>query len=89
MKFTLIGGSNVGQAGRVLQLIDVCMVDAKGRLGFENNDYPQREYLIGAINALHAIDNKALLQFVPQERIVETLHRKRLSVLKDYINSVS
>ncbi len=88
-KIILIGGSNVGQAGRVLQLIDVCMVDAKGRLGFENNDYPQREYLIGAINALHAIDNKALLQFVPQERIVETLHRKRLSVLKDYINSVS
>lgn len=88
-KIILIGGLNKSQLNRTLQLIDVCMVDAKGRLGYEDRDYPQREYLIGAIDALNAIDNKELLKDVPQEKVVETLHRKRLSVLKDYINSVS
>lgn len=87
-KIILIGGLSKSNKLKTMHLIDVCMVDAKGRLGFEDRDYPQREYLIGAIDALHAIDNNELLQFVPQEKIVETLHRKRLNVLKDYIQSV-
>lgn len=87
-KIILIGGLNKSQLNRTLQLIDVCMVDAKGRLGYENRDYPQRQYLIGAIEALHGINNQELLKDVTSSKIVETLHRKRLSVLKDYIKSV-
>ena len=46
---------------RFQQFLLACEADAKGRLGFEDNAYPQAKYLQQILELISQVDTKALL----------------------------
>lgn len=46
---------------RFRQLLLVCEADAKGRTGFEANEYPQRQYFLDAFDAAKAVEVSELI----------------------------
>ena len=58
---------------RLHRFLLACEADARGRTGFENSDYPQRNYLTTVHKAVQGIDNAAVLAGsaggTPQQRI--------------------
>lgn len=70
---------------RFEQFLLACEADARGRKGFENRDYPQREYLrrareIAAGTTLSEQERTGLQGF----EIAKRLHDKRVRALKEY-----
>ena len=60
-------------------------MDARGRLGFEDRDYPQAAYLQGAMQAARAVAVQPLLeQGIQGAELGEALKRERLKALKAY-----
>ncbi|HET6655525.1 MAG TPA: multifunctional CCA addition/repair protein [Gammaproteobacteria bacterium] len=47
---------------RFEQFLLVCEADARGRAGLENRDYPQPDYLRGALKAAQAVDARQLAE---------------------------
>ncbi|MBB1519061.1 multifunctional CCA addition/repair protein [Aquipseudomonas guryensis] len=70
---------------RFEEFIAACEMDARGRLGFEDRDYPQAAYLLGAMQAARAVAVQPLLeQGIQGAELGEALKRERLKVLKAY-----
>lgn len=46
---------------RLKQLLLVCEADAKGRTGFENTEYPQRQYILDAFDAAQSVNVSTLI----------------------------
>jgi tRNA nucleotidyltransferase (CCA-adding enzyme) len=67
---------------RFAQMLDACALDARGRLGFEHRDYPQRERFAAAAAAARAIDAGAIARAAPREQIAERVRRARLDAVK-------
>jgi len=65
--------------------IAVCEMDARGREGLEQRDYPQANYLRGAMAAARSVEVKPLLDkgFKGPE-LGKALDRERLAALKHY-----
>jgi tRNA nucleotidyltransferase (CCA-adding enzyme) len=60
-------------------------MDARGRLGLEQRDYPQADYLRGAMHAARAVAVQPLLeQGFQGAELGEALNRQRLQALKTY-----
>ncbi|MNG41200.1 Multifunctional CCA protein [compost metagenome] len=60
-------------------------MDARGRLGLEDRDYPQAAYLRGAMQAARAVAVQPLLEKGLQgAELGEALKRERLQALKTY-----
>ncbi|PIA67101.1 multifunctional CCA addition/repair protein [Pseudomonas sediminis] len=70
---------------RFAEFIAACEMDARGRLGLEQRDYPQAAYLLGAAEAARQVPVKPLLEkgFKGAE-LGEALNRERLQALKAY-----
>ena len=47
---------------RVDKVLVGCGADARGRTGFEERDYPQRQYLLAILEAVRALDIAGLLE---------------------------
>lgn len=70
---------------RFEQFIAASEMDARGRAGLENRDYPQAAYLRGAADAARQVDVKPLLDKGYQGAALgEALQRERLRALKAY-----
>ena len=60
-------------------------MDARGRHGLEDRDYPQAEYLRGAAQAARAVAVQPLLEKgYKGAELGEALKRERLNALKAY-----
>lgn len=70
---------------RFAEFVAACEMDARGRLGLEQRDYPQAAYLLGAAEAARQVPVKTLLEkgFKGAE-LGEALNRERLQALKAY-----
>ena len=70
---------------RFAEFVAACEMDARGRLGFEQRDYPQARYLLGAANAARAVPVQPLLeQGLKGAELGAALQRERLQALKAY-----
>ena len=70
---------------RFAEFVAACEMDARGRLGLEQREYPQGAYLLGAAEAARQVPVKPLLEkgFKGAE-LGEALNRERLQALKAY-----
>lgn len=70
---------------RFVEFVAACEMDARGRLGLEQRDYPQAAYLLGAAEAARQVPVKPLVEkgFKGAE-LGEALNRERLQALKAY-----
>ncbi|MDP3815811.1 multifunctional CCA addition/repair protein [Pseudomonas sp.] len=70
---------------RFEEFIAACEMDARGRLGLEQRDYPQADYLRGAMQAARAVAVQPLLeQGFTGPQLGEALRLARLNALKAY-----
>ena len=67
---------------RFAELLRVCAADARGRLGNENDDYPQAGLFAAALAAARAVDAGAIAQASAPERIRHAIHRARTEAVK-------
>ena len=73
---------------RFAEFVAACEMDARGRLGFEQRDYPQARYLLGAASAARAVPVQPLLeQGFKGADLGAALQRERLQALKAYKTS--
>ena len=70
---------------RFEDFIASCEMDARGRLGFEDRDYPQADYLRGAAEAARRVSVQPLLdKGIQGQALGEALKRERLDTLTVY-----
>ncbi|MBC9252470.1 multifunctional CCA tRNA nucleotidyl transferase/2'3'-cyclic phosphodiesterase/2'nucleotidase/phosphatase [Pseudomonas alcaligenes] len=70
---------------RFEEFLAACEMDARGRLGFEEREYPQAAYLLGAMQAARAVTVQPLLERGLQgAELGEALKGERLKALKAY-----
>ena len=69
---------------RFEQLLLACVIDAAGRLGLENRDYPQAARLRAALNVVMAVSPQPLLaRGIKGPALAEALTRARVDALRD------
>ena len=72
------------------EILMACEADAKGRLGFESNDYPQRDYLLQAADIFRSVDGAAVAAATANKRnIADQLHAARVSAIKAWRHSLN
>lgn len=59
-----------------------CEADARGRLGFENEPYPQADHLRKIFAAIANIDNKKIVEKFSGQQIAQAIHNARLKIIK-------
>lgn len=73
---------------KLVQFVDACKADARGRLHFEDRDYPQREYLLTIQKELANIDARSVLEGAEPAEIPKRIEAAQLQtiakVIKDY-----
>ncbi|HBP4741870.1 multifunctional CCA addition/repair protein [Pseudomonas aeruginosa] len=70
---------------RFEEFVAASKMDARGRLGLEQRDYPQAAYLLGAAQAARAVSVKPLVEKgLKGAELGEALKRARLAALKAY-----
>ncbi len=73
---------------KLVQFVDACKADARGRLHFENRDYPQREYLLTIAQEVANIDARSVIDGVEPKEIPQKIEEAQLKVIakvnKDY-----
>lgn len=77
---------------RFEQLLQVCEADAKGRTGFENRPYPQRDFMLNMLTACNNVDHQGLIKqgikgpelgkAIDQARIEAIAKQKEIELLK-------
>ena len=71
------------------EILMACEADAKGRLGFESRDYPQRDYLLQAADVFRSVDGAAVAAATANKRnIADHLHAARVSAIKAWRHSL-
>ena len=66
---------------RVEAFVQACLCDAKGRLGMENRDYPQADFLLKIMDAVRQIKASDLPSDVKGPDIGEMLIQKRIEAI--------
>lgn len=66
---------------RLDKFLLACEADARGRTGLEDRDYPQRQYLLKALQAATSIDAGAVVAGNPDRDARELVYRARLQAL--------
>lgn len=65
-----------------------CEADAKGRTGYENNDYPQKDFLLQAFNIIKQINVQDIIKKgFTGEKIREQLTQRQVEAINDWLNS--
>jgi len=69
--------------GLLAQVLDACEADARGRVGHEDDPYPQRERVLAALQAARSVDAGAIAARVGPdgERIAQAVHEARLAAV--------
>jgi len=72
---------------RFQQLLDACLCDYTGRLGWENRDYGSPQRLLGALAAVVAVPaGEIALACTDKGRIPERIHDARVRAVKQALN---
>jgi tRNA nucleotidyltransferase (CCA-adding enzyme) len=72
---------------RFQQLLDACVCDFTGRLGWENRPYDSPRYLLAALAAVNAVEaGKIALACADKAKIPERIHTARVNVLRLLLN---
>ncbi|MGB4066041.1 MAG: multifunctional CCA addition/repair protein [Azonexus sp.] len=72
---------------RFQQLLDACLCDYTGRLGWENRPYDSPRYLLTALSAVNAVEaGKIALACPDKAKIPERIHMARVNALKILLN---
>ena len=66
---------------RFEDLLLACEADARGRTGFEENAYPQRQLLKSALGAALAVDTSALTEQAKGSELGELIREQRLAAI--------
>ena len=70
------------------QVLTACKADARGRLGFEEVDYPQLEFWQEVQKVAAAVDNKAIIaQGFQGKEIAEQIEKIRINNISQFIQS--
>ena len=85
--------SSLGVFKEKNELIDdfvlACEADSKGRTGYENNDYPQADYLLQAATAARQVDTSRVINSdLKGAQIGEAIRRLRIKAVAEFIRSV-
>lgn len=73
------------QPERFEELLTVCEADHYGRLGFETQEYKQKNFWLGALEACRRVDAKALADSgLTGEKIGQAIEQQRLARLDNY-----
>ena len=68
---------------RFNDFLTACMMDARGRLGFADAPYPQKAYLVHALEAANTVDLPALVESVKDKKFLgQRIHAARASAIK-------
>ena len=72
---------------RFADMLLACECDARGRLGFEDRDYPQRARLLRALALARAVDTSTLAERLaaegrPGPQIGAAIHAARVAALR-------
>ncbi len=70
---------------RLHKFLTVCEADARGRLGMEDIDYPQRQYLLELVEKVSSIDIPALLAESAADNPKQLIEKKRLEVISQEV----
>lgn len=72
---------------RFQQLLDACLCDYTGRLGWENRPYDSPRYLLAALTAVNAVEAGKIAQACTDKaKIPERIHSARVSALRILLN---
>jgi tRNA nucleotidyltransferase (CCA-adding enzyme) len=72
------------------KLLMVCEADAKGRLGFENQEYLQRKFWKNMALAAQKVDNQQVMATgVKGAAIGVAIEKERLKYIKRYLKGIS
>ena len=67
---------------RFEQFLAACEADARGRMLFEDRDYPQADVLRQAFNAAAAVDSAGIAKQFDAKEIPEAIRRARIAAIK-------
>ncbi|WP_024850283.1 multifunctional CCA addition/repair protein [Hydrogenovibrio kuenenii] len=71
-------------------LLTACEADARGRLGFENRPYPQRDFWLALAQAGSKVNNQEIIATgVQGAAISEAIERKRIELIQAYMDAYS
>ena len=72
------------------QVLLACKADAKGRLGFEDEDYPQLDFWLKVLSAANQVDNQAIIATgVQGPDIALAIEESRIELIKAFIHTYS
>ena len=72
---------------RFQQLLDACLCDYTGRLGWENRPYDSPRYLLAALDAVNAVEaGKIALACTDKAKIPERIYAARVRALRQLLN---
>ena len=70
---------------RFQQFLIACEADARGRPGFENQEYPQHEFMLSAYEAANAVNIQSLLQqSLTGPALGNAIHAARVEAVKEW-----
>jgi tRNA nucleotidyltransferase (CCA-adding enzyme) len=72
------------QPERFERFLIVCEADARGRTGLEDREYPQADYLRGAVNAVDRIDAAGIARANEGRDIGAAIRRARIAAVREY-----
>ena len=76
------------QPERLERFLLACEADARGRTGFEDREYPQRDYLNAVLKAINQLDVKALLAENCKSSPPELIRNMRLQIISDKVTEL-
>lgn len=69
----------------IKMIVDACECDAKGRTGFSDKPYPQREFVLNCAKKLNEIDEGSIALSVDNKKIIpQRIHEERMRVIKKF-----
>lgn len=71
---------------RFQALLLACEADARGRLGLEKNDYPQRRNLLTALSAANAVDTREMSETLQGIELGTAIRERRLAAVSMALN---
>jgi tRNA nucleotidyltransferase (CCA-adding enzyme) len=73
------------QPERFVQFLQACEADARGRLGLEDRQYPQPDYLRGALAAANLVQAREIVAAgFSGEAVGQELRRRRIAAVAEY-----
>lgn len=71
---------------RFVNILEACLSDSRGRLNFENADYPQKKFLTQLVDSLRAMDLKEVVRTCSTDTAIQaSIESARINHIKAFI----